>query len=358
MGITDLNKLLKENSPSSFSTQNLSLLAGKRVGVDVFQWLFRFLRAVGDEGVLGSFLVHICTLRKHGALPFCVFDGLETPKEKDEERKKRKEQKELIIAKKNELKKLLETLGDSDEVDESLQENARKSLQKKKYASVDLSDEMSFRDAVAESIAIYEKQTAPLTKERIDSVREMLDVLGIRHITAPGEADCLLSSLAIHGKVFAVCTSDTDVHAYGVPFAIPDIDISKGTMTLVHREQYLSDLGLTDEQFLDLCIMCGCDYNDRAKIKAKTEGKRPRGIGWKTAFSLIKKYGNIEKLEDIDISPLCYKRCRDLFSSQEVPDNIPPGSRPTKEKLEEFLLENSVRVDADYIMNCWRPVPV
>lgn len=55
MGIADLNKLLKSEASDCFSVRNISELSGKRVGIDAFQWIFRFLRASGDEGVLVSF---------------------------------------------------------------------------------------------------------------------------------------------------------------------------------------------------------------------------------------------------------------------------------------------------------------
>jgi hypothetical protein len=45
----------------------------------------------------------------------------------------------------------------------------------------------------------------------------------------------------------------------------------------------LSELELTMEQFIDLCIMCGCDYASNI-----------RGIGAVRALALIKQHGSIE----------------------------------------------------------------
>ena len=39
------------------------------------------------------------------------------------------------------------------------------------------------------------------------------------------------------------------------------------------------------DQFIDICILCGCDYTDSI-----------RGIGPKKAFEFIKRYKNIETL--------------------------------------------------------------
>ncbi|CAM9768791.1 unnamed protein product [Phaeothamnion confervicola] len=47
----------------------------------------------------------------------------------------------------------------------------------------------------------------------------------------------------------------------------------------------LQGLGITQEQFVDICILCGCDYTDSV-----------RGIGPKKALNFIKQYGSIEKM--------------------------------------------------------------
>jgi flap endonuclease-1 len=47
----------------------------------------------------------------------------------------------------------------------------------------------------------------------------------------------------------------------------------------------LEGLGLTMDEFIDLCILCGCDYADSI-----------RGIGPKRAYELIKKYHCLEEV--------------------------------------------------------------
>jgi 5'-3' exonuclease len=51
----------------------------------------------------------------------------------------------------------------------------------------------------------------------------------------------------------------------------------------IDLEIALCGLGLTFEQFVDLCILCGCDYCSSIK-----------GIGPKTALKLIRQYKNLE----------------------------------------------------------------
>ena len=55
-------------------------------------------------------------------------------------------------------------------------------------------------------------------------------------------------------------------------------------------EKVLQGLGITYDQFIDLCILLGCDYCGNIK-----------GIGPKKSVELIKQYGSIEEiLQNID----------------------------------------------------------
>lgn len=82
-----------------------------------------------------------------------------------------------------------------------------------------------------------------------------------------------------------------------------------------HLESVLNGLDVTMDQFIDICILCGCDYCDSI-----------RGIGPKKALSMIKKYKNIEGvLEHIKgmkqfVVPenFPYEEVRKLFKNPEV----------------------------------------
>lgn len=98
----------------------------------------------------------------------------------------------------------------------------------------------------------------------------------------------------------------------------------------------LEGLHLTKDEFIDFCILCGCDYCDSI-----------RGIGAKTALKLIQKYHNIETiLKNIDKTkyvvpePFLYKESRLQFSKAEV---IPASeikltwSQPNVDGIIQFL---------------------
>ncbi len=83
-----------------------------------------------------------------------------------------------------------------------------------------------------------------------------------------------------------------------------------------HLQTVLDSMELTMDQFIDLCIMLGCDYCDTIK-----------GIGPKKSVELIQKYKSIESaLENLDkkkYSPpegWIYKEAARLFVKPDVKD--------------------------------------
>ena len=91
----------------------------------------------------------------------------------------------------------------------------------------------------------------------------------------------------LHGKVDGVCTEDTDCLVFGATTMIRDLNNKKQPLTEITRETMMNQLGLTNEQFIDMCILCGCDYS--AKIE---------GIGPVKAYKFIKEFNTIENILD------------------------------------------------------------
>ena len=106
-----------------------------------------------------------------------------------------------------------------------------------------------------------------------------------------------------------------------------------------HLSRILEELGFTQEQFIDLCILLGCDYCDSIK-----------GIGPKRAVELIRQHGNLEGiLKKIDRKKYPvpedwpYEEVRQLFKEPEVtdPETIDlKWTDPDEEGLISFLCNN------------------
>lgn len=84
----------------------------------------------------------------------------------------------------------------------------------------------------------------------------------------------------------------------------------------IEHAKVLKGLNMTHEQFVDLCILLGCDYCDNIK-----------GIGPKKAIEYIRKYGSLEQvLKNIDTNKyhvpeyFPYQEVRKSFLEAEVLD--------------------------------------
>ena len=130
-------------------------------------------------------------------------------------------------------------------------------------------------------------------KENNDCKR-LLKLMGVPVVEAPCEAEAQAASLCLSGKVWAVGTEDMDALTYKTPILLRKMTFAntgKGNdIQQMNYKKAIEGLGLTQAEFVDLCILLGCDYCDSI-----------RGIGPKTALKLIRQHSSIETiLENLD----------------------------------------------------------
>jgi 5'-3' exonuclease len=141
--------------------------------------------------------------------------------------------------------------------------------------------------------------------------------------------------------VHAVMTDDTDVLAYGCPIMVTKVNFGEGTCTEINHYEILDELGMTSEQFLDFCIMCGTDYN--------TSMNR---IGCERSYKLIMECDSIEGIAntypDLPVFVLNHLRMREIFN-YELPYDyvIPPPASPDFPKLLEFCFIQNCQTQID-----------
>lgn len=124
-------------------------------------------------------------------------------------------------------------------------------------------------------------------KENEDCKR-LLELMGVPVVNAPCEAEAQASALAKAGLVYATGTEDMDALTFATPVLLRKMtfaNASKSTVQQMNYQKAIEGLELTHEQFVDLCILLGCDYTDSI-----------RGVGPKTALKLVKEHGNIETI--------------------------------------------------------------
>jgi 5'-3' exonuclease len=343
MGIKGLRDLLKKQLPSYEERVPMKDFENKKIVVDASLFICMY-KAARKEMYEEAFMTLFTALLEHNIHPTFVFDG-KSPEEKRNEKKKRAEKKELSIARVKKLERDLEEYNVSGKISQDLQDISKKVRSTqiiRKGASVEFSV-----SKVKQYIEKLRGNILHITDVDFKNVQEMLTIFGIPYITAPGEAEILCAELVKRGAADAVMTKDTDVLACCVPIMLYDVDLGTKEFTQIRIETILSGLGLDEASWLDLCIMCGTDFN----------GNIPR-VGPTTALNYIKKYKNIETIGEsvtkvdkqtkqkvkINISMLAYEKTRTLFRCDDVPEKLEPPTKPSLEKIEERVSDKRLNI--------------
>ena len=173
-----------------------------------------------------------------------------------------------------------------------------------------------------EDINRYSKRTVKVTPEHNEECKKLLKLMGIPYVNAPCEAEAQCAELARSGKVYAAASEDMDTITFNTPRLMRHLTFSEARklpIDEVNLEETLKGLELNMTEFIDLCIMMGCDYSETIK-----------GVGPKSSLTLIKKYKSIEEVLK-NLTPKQkegvpanweYAEARKLFSNPE----ITPGS--------------------------------
>ncbi|KAJ1674176.1 Elongation of fatty acids protein 2 [Spiromyces aspiralis] len=188
----------------------------------------------------------------------------------------------------------------------------------------------------------YTRRTVRVTKEHGEDCRKLLKLMGIPYLEAPCEAEAQCAALAKAGKVWAVASEDMDTLCFGSPRLLRHLTFSemkKVSIEEFHLEKVLKGLELSHEEFIDLCIMLGCDYTETIK-----------GVGPKTAVNLIKQHRRIEdiipNLPPKKVAPedWNYDAVRKLFLEPEVMDPkdiVLKWSTPDEDGIVKFLCDEN-----------------
>lgn len=82
--------------------------------------------------------------------------------------------------------------------------------------------------------------------------------------TEPAEAENLCSSLVAAGYADAVISEDTDVLVFEAPL-LRGLGVSSREGQLIHGREVREKLGFTTEEWIQFCLLLGCDFTDRIK---------------------------------------------------------------------------------------------
>ena len=252
MGIKNLNSFLKNNASSGIEEANISSLSGDTIAIDTSIFLYKFMYS---GRFIDNFMSQVAHFYSHNIRPIYIFDGA-PPKEKQEVLNQRKEQKEKMYC------KLEEMMAD---------------IKAKKKAGEDVKKlEKDYQSMKRKCISI--------SRDDINNLKNMFDIFHVPYIQAETEADPLCCELYKQGVVNACMSNDMDFLPSGCGKLVRNYNLSD-MVSVYNLNVILEKLELNYEQFVDFCILCGCDYTP----------KIPR-LGAITAFHYIKQELNIENI--------------------------------------------------------------
>ncbi|KAI5863916.1 DNA-repair protein rad2 [Durotheca rogersii] len=195
----------------------------------------------------------------------------------------------------------------------------------------------------AEDVEKFSRRTVKVTREHNAECQQLLKLMGIPYIIAPTEAEAQCAVLARAGKVYAAASEDMDTLCFNSPVLLRHLTFSeqrKEPIQEIYVDKVLEGLNMDRNQFVDLCILLGCDYVDPI----------PK-IGPNTALKMIREHGTLEKVvEHIKNNPKFtlpedwpFEDARALFFQPDVRQADDPlcdfkWDKPDTEGLVKFLV--------------------
>lgn len=190
------------------------------------------------------------------------------------------------------------------------------------------------------------RRNVKVTAKHNDDCKRLLSLMGVPWIQAPGEAEAQCAALAQAGLVYAAGSEDMDTLTFGTSVLLRHLTFSEAKklpISELHLDKVLEGLEMSMPQFIDLCILLGCDYCESI-----------RGIGPHKAVALLRQHGCIEGVLDAidrlkypvpDSWP--YEEVRRLFSHPAI---LPPDDpqlaaikwgMPDEDGLVDFMVRQN-----------------
>ena len=234
MGIKNLNRFLYENcTKKSIRKFHLNELANKTIVVDTSIYLYKYS---SEDSLMENMYLLISILKYYKIISIFIFDG-KPPPEKRELLQKRRSIKKEAEEKYNELKNKLD--------DEKSNQTVQVELDRLKRLFVRISD------------------------ESIKKVKTLMEAYGVTYYEAPGEADHLCAFMVNNNIAWGCISDDMDMFLYGCNYVIRNISLLKHTAILYDTAQIWMDLEMTEQNFREIMVLSGTDYNIHSKTSLK-----------------------------------------------------------------------------------------
>ena len=230
MGIRHLNRFFKENASDAIKFISIAELSGKKIAVDISIYMYKY---ASEDNLIENMYLMLSVFRYYNVIPIFVFDG-KPPTEKKELLIKRREDRKEAQEEYNNLQNVLKNNTNMDEIE---------------------------KQELMNNMDMLKRKIVHISKSNIENVKNLIRAYGATYYDAPGEADELCALLTIKGKVWACLSEDMDMFVYGCPRVIRYLSLLNHTLVLYDMKTILDNLGISQKELREICIISGTDYN-------------------------------------------------------------------------------------------------
>lgn len=235
MGIKNLNQfLLKSCTHKSIQKIHFESIQKKTIVIDISIYLYKFMTT-------GNFMENLYTMlsifKYYLITPIFIFDGKPPPEKWDLIKKRNWEKKDAeikLIAMQNDLSNNIYSKEDLIEMDE------------------------------------LRKKCIRIKNEDIQKAKELMDAFGFIYYDAPGEADQLCAYFVNKEIAWACLSDDMDMFLYGCIRVLRNLSLMNHRVMIYDTKYILKELGMSYNDFLEIMVLCGTDYNNGYVSLCKT----------------------------------------------------------------------------------------
>jgi len=218
MGVKGLNRFITINCRKGVKEMNIYQLKNKKIVIDINMYLYQYK---SHSTIIEGLYELMITLENFQITPIFIFDGV-SPIEKRGLLSKNKEEKLRAEKKYNSLKR---------------------------------------EGVVGKQLDNLKRKCLRLTTDDMNNARELIEAYGLKHYTAPGEAEQLCAKMVKMNLAYACLSEDSDLFLYGCARILKKLDLNKCCVTMYNMNTILYELNLTLDELKEIVVLCGTDYN-------------------------------------------------------------------------------------------------
>ena len=331
MGIKNLFTTLRGQNQDLFVESDFAQYCDSKIAVDASCYIHRYVHVRPEQREwLIPFANLIFALRRANVHPVFVYDG-KPPVEKKNEIEKRKNEREKTADRLFLLRDDIEVYKNNGEISQDLLKENQLLNKDKPSHRIDLQGLEQLVKRLSSRARTVEAIDVTLSKE-------LLNVAEVPWIQAPDETESewICAELCRSGTVLAVMSEDSDLLPHMCPILLnnPKAAGPIWECTQISYDDVTRHLELTNDQFLEFCIMCGTDYNSNI----------PK-VGPQTALKLLKKYLSIEGIAtntEYYVEVLNLSTSRSIFRQQVAVPIVEFSGIPEYTKLRSFCVQHKI----------------